>query len=114
MHELSLVQNLFNQLSTLLGENEAENVYTVKVEIGPFAGVVVDSFQFAFGVLCATEPWAKDARLELVTPQPQYRCACGCLQQRDKLEPGVCEQCGEASLAPFGGIDILLLQVEMG
>lgn len=113
MHELSLVQNLFDQLHTLLQENKSTRVHSVTVEIGPFAGVVIDAFEFAFGVLRDTEPWANGAKLLLSTPKPQYRCLCGELQQRESLEPGVCEKCGETSLFPEGGDDILLLQVEM-
>lgn len=113
MHELSLVQNLFTQLHGLLRENGAAQIHTVKVEIGPFAGVVTDAFEFAFGIFRDTEPWANGAKLQLSTPKPQYRCLCGHLQQREKPEPGVCEQCGEQSLTPAGGSDIILLQVEM-
>ncbi|PID74233.1 MAG: hydrogenase accessory protein HypA [Desulfobacterales bacterium] len=113
MHELSLVQNLFTQLDGLLRENGAGKICTVRVEIGAFAGVVIDSFEFAFGVLRDTEPWATGARLELSTPLPQYQCECGHIQQRQKLEPGSCDKCGATALTPFGGSDIMLLQVEM-
>ncbi len=113
MHELSLVQNLFNQLRDLLQQNNAHKIYSVKVEIGAFAGVVTDSFEFAFGVLKDAEPWAADAQLELITPQPQYQCICGHIQQREKLEPGNCDRCGATSLSPVDGNDIMLLQVEM-
>ncbi len=113
MHELSLVQNLFDQIHRLLEENNAEKLCRVKVEIGAFAGVVTDSFEFAFGVLRDTSPWATGASLELVTPKPQYQCLCGHIQQREKLEPGSCDLCGEGALTPVGGNDIVLLQVEM-
>ncbi len=113
MHELSLVQNLFDQLHSLLQENNAKKLCTVTVEIGAFAGVVTDSFEFAFGVLRDTTPWATDARLKLVTPKPQYQCLCGHIQQREKLEPGNCDLCGENTLSPMGGNDIMLLQVEL-
>ncbi len=114
MHELSLVQNLFDQLHNLLQENNAQRLCTVKVEIGAFAGVVTDSFTFAFGVLRDAEPWARGANLELVTPRPQYQCLfCGHTQQRKTLAPGNCDLCGENTLTPVGGNDIMLLQVEM-
>ena len=114
MHELSLVQNLFAQLEELLRQNNAEKILTVKVEIGPFAGVVIDSFEFAFGVMRDCEPWANGAKMILTTPKPRYQCLCGHIQERDKLEPGVCEICGDDFLTPVsGGNDIVLQQVEM-
>ncbi len=117
MHELSLVENLFTQLEQLLKENNAQKVLRVKVEIGAFSGVVLDSFQFAFTVLRENplySPWAESAKLEMSAPKPQYICECGHLQERGKLEPGICDICGSSFLTPaVGGKDIILQQVEM-
>ena len=51
MHELSLVQGLLSQLQTLAQQHSAISISRVRVEVGPFAGIVIDSFQFAFDIL---------------------------------------------------------------
>ncbi len=50
MHEISLVQNLLQQLDALVLENKKNRVTKVLMEIGLLSGVVVDSFQFGFDI----------------------------------------------------------------
>ena len=40
MHEISLVQNLIQQLKELAAANKSSRIITVTMEIGPLAGVV--------------------------------------------------------------------------
>jgi len=114
MHEISLVQGLFNQLHDLVHENGATKVTRVTMEIGPLSGVVVDSFQFGFDILSAEDALLKGARLELVVPPVIYRCtSCPHIITGSTIKPDECPECGELLLIPDGGDDLILRQVEM-
>ena len=51
MHELSLAHSLIDQILDLAAEHQASRVLRVRVTLGPFSGVVRDSFEFGFNVL---------------------------------------------------------------
>jgi len=113
MHEISLVQNLLEQLEQLAHQNNRKRVIKVTMEIGPLSGIVVDSFQFGFETLTRLKPLTEDAILVVITPAVNYRCTqCGNIISTDKL-PESCLLCNESLLLPEGSDDLILKQVEM-
>ena len=114
MHEMSLAQNLISQLQALAVEHNMAKVLHIKVEIGLFSGVVVDSFEFGFSILAAEYELTKDTVLEIVQPLASFIClACGALHKGQARKPSFCPTCQANSLSPKGGNDLILLQVEM-
>jgi hydrogenase nickel incorporation protein HypA/HybF len=127
MHELSLAQSLIEQLLDLAKEHQAERITRVAVTLGPFSGIVRDSFEFGFNVIKASEEMTREALLELETPDPEYTCLdCGKVAivpfflQSDRLEAALlgpaakqCSGCGSNRLSPQGGTELILNQVEM-
>jgi len=114
MHEMSLVQGLFEQLKSLAAENNASRIVKVTMEIGPLCGVVVDSFRFGFEILSSQEPMFRGAELVVEVPEVAYTCtACAHVQITAGERPDRCSACGEFFLTPEGGNDLLLKQVEM-
>ncbi|CAG35311.1 hydrogenase maturation nickel metallochaperone HypA/HybF [Desulfotalea psychrophila] len=114
MHEMSLVQNLFEQLRDLAKENRAEKIITVTMSIGPLAGVVVDSFQFGFDVLSAEEPLCSGAELKIEIPPVTFTCTdCGFAMESTEKSLDCCQKCGELFLISSGGDDLILKQVVM-
>jgi len=65
VHELSLVQGLFSQLSQLAERHGAERIVTVRVNIGRCSGIVIDSFVFGFDALKPEAPFTSHAVLEI-------------------------------------------------
>lgn len=113
MHEMSLVQGLISQLLALADEHSKKKVLTVRMEIGPLSGVVIDSFQFGFDILSKEQPVTQDAQLEIIAPPISYRC-CGCGRQiNEEQRPKRCPHCSETLFSPVGSDDLILLQVEM-
>ncbi len=113
MHEMSLVQGLLGQLQQLAAEHNKSKVLTVSMEIGPFSGVVIDSFEFGFGILAKEISLTKDARLIIESPPASYRC-CGCGKQiEEEQRPESCPHCSETLFSPEGSDDLILLRVEM-
>ncbi len=114
MHEISLVQGLFEQLKELAAANNATKIISVTMEIGPLCGVVVDSFQFGFDILSADDELVRGAKMIIQVPPVSYRCTnCSHVEVTAGRKPDECPACGELLLIPDGGNDLLLLQVEM-
>lgn len=114
MHEISLVQGLFQQLADLAEQNQATKVITVTMQIGPLSGVVIDSFRFGFEVLAAENEMMKDAVLEIETSFVSYRCTkCNSVQETSGERPDKCNTCDEIFLLAEGGDELILQRVEM-
>ncbi len=114
MHELSLVQGLLSQLESLARQHKTSSIRIVRVEIGQFSGIVVDSFQFAFEVLAKESFLMKNAELEIRVPPMQYKCfQCQNVLVVDNEPPAMCSKCQSTLLVPDGGDGVILLQVEM-
>ncbi|MFN2354060.1 MAG: hydrogenase maturation nickel metallochaperone HypA [Desulfopila sp.] len=114
MHEISLVQGLFLQLTELAEKNNMTRVITITLEIGPLSGVVEDSFRFGFDILSKEDDLVRDAELILNTTAVTYRCShCGATQQSSGARPENCEMCGEVLLLAEGGDELILQKVEM-
>jgi hydrogenase nickel insertion protein HypA len=114
MHEISLVQNLIQQLRELATANNASRVVTVTMEIGHLSGVVVDSFRFGFDILAANDDFIRGAELRVQTPEVSFKCTgCGQSLTTSGPRPDHCGQCGDTLLIPEGGDDLILRQVEM-
>ncbi len=114
MHEISLVQGLFQQLKDLAKENNATKITSVTMEIGPLSGVVVDSFRFGFDIISAEDDLARGAKLIVKIPKVTYTCTeCGHIEESADQKPDECKKCKELFLIPSGGDDLLLRQIEM-
>ena len=114
MHEMSLVQGLFQQLVELAEENGASRVLEVTMEIGPLSGVVEDSFRFAFDILCSETPLCKGASLAVEVPPVIYTCSeCGHQVQSNAERPEACPACSDPFLIPSGGDGLILKRVQM-
>jgi len=115
LHELSLAQALIDQVKALLKDYDAQKVIKVSVEIGPFSGIVVDSFEFSYYALIKEEPQFYGSKLEIITPPAFYQCPfCGRKFKEDELDRDKrCPFCKDSFLTPLGESDILLKTVEM-
>ena len=117
MHEVSLVQNMFEQVLNLTREHGASRVTEVSVLIGPFSGVVAESFAFAFDTLKQNEPALAGATLRLERPHPRYLCLdCGeesSPPPRNDAPDKRCPVCASRQLSPLGGNELILQQIRM-
>lgn len=127
MHELSLAQSLLDQLLDLTREHQTERITRVSVTIGPFSGIVRDSFEFGFNTLKLSLAAVRDAELTVETPDPVYLCLdCGKVSAIPFALPGdrpesllsshfpkKCPWCCLSRLSPKGGTELILNQVEM-
>jgi len=114
MHEISLVQGLFQQLAELAEQNKMTRVLKVTMEIGPLSGVVEDSFRFGFEILAKENELVRDAELIINTTSVSYRCtACNKTEQTTGPKPDNCSHCSELFLIAEGGDELILQKVVM-
>lgn len=125
MHELSLAKSLIDQLVNLAQEHDSQRITKVTVLLGPFSGVVADSFDFGFNILKKDLPVTENAELILQTPPPEYKCLqCNTILQEENLnakenlkyqptERKTCRKCSSTNLSPQGGTELILQQLEM-
>ncbi|MEC3981702.1 hydrogenase maturation nickel metallochaperone HypA [Amycolatopsis sp. H20-H5] len=108
MHELSITQSV---VDAIVERMDGATVKSVRLEIGKLSGIVADSVQFCFEVLCAGTS-LEGARLEIV--EPPGRAAC-----RDcRAEFGVDDlillcPCGSANVEVLAGRQLRIKSVEV-
>lgn len=124
MHELSLASGLIEQLLSLAKEHQTQKIIQATVIIGPFSGIVVDSFTFGFEALQREHDLTRQTRLIVETPDPEYCCrSCGKSFSTVEGEQGLtarawpttrcCPHCGGDHCFAQGGDELILKQLEM-
>lgn len=110
MHEVSLVQALFDQADRAIAPHPPATVCLLKVRIGELAGVDPELFRIAFDG-CREERGYAAAALEVVWESAAWRCrACDApIPAQGPLRCAACDS--EARLAAGG--DLLLDRVEL-
>jgi hydrogenase nickel incorporation protein HypA/HybF len=110
MHEVSLVEALFDQTDRAIGTHPRAAVRLVTVRIGELAGVECELFQTAFEA-CKAERGYPSAALGIVSERAAWRCAeCGAV-----VPPGGplrCPLCDGSARLHAGG-DLILQRVEL-
>lgn len=65
MHEISIMQALFEQIENLADQYGSPRIRRIVVEVGEFSNLVPELFQEAFEAFRQVEPLLKQARLEI-------------------------------------------------
>jgi Zn finger protein HypA/HybF involved in hydrogenase expression len=110
VHEVSLVEALFDQTDRAIAPHPAPAVRRVTVCIGELAGVDADLFRTAFEG-CKRDRGYGSATLEIVSEAASWRCsACGgALAMGGPLQ---CEACDGVGRLAAGG-DLVLQRLEL-
>ena len=94
MHELGIMTGVVESVTSAAHANGATRVLKVSLSVGEMTEAIEDALQFAFEVLCETEPLLKDAKLEITMVEPKSRCIdCGKEFHHDRFHV-TCPECG--------------------
>jgi hydrogenase nickel incorporation protein HypA/HybF len=112
MHELSLCQDLIDQVTQLARQHGARSVAKVKVQIGLLAGVEPLLLENAFTIARAGTV-ADHAEMLTEAVPPRVRCmACG--KESDTSPTNLrCPACGSGDTQLVRGEELILAQVEL-
>lgn len=112
MHELAVAQALVEQVENVISQHRATGATSVRVRIGPLAGVVPDLLATAFP-LAAAGSRLQHAVLDLVDAPIRVRCqTCGA-ETEAAMNRLICGACGDWHTQVISGDDLLLESVEL-
>lgn len=113
MHEVGIAQNLLALAAESVPEINGAQVRTLKVRLGPLAGVSPEELRFGFEVVAQDTPFA-GARLEVEeTPAVIF---CPHCQQEFVLADNellVCPHCAAANVRVIQGKELMLVAIEV-
>ncbi len=112
MHELSVCQNLMQQVGRIAAEHRAHHVSVVRLQIGPLSGVEPHLLQQAFPIACAGSI-AESADLIIESAPVRVHCTqCG---SDSDAQPNrlLCAGCGSWKTQLLSGDEMLLVSIEM-
>ena len=112
MHELSLCQDMMDQVMAIAQANRAEKVLRIIVRIGPLSGVEPQLLESAFTISRAGT-LAEEA--EFVTEAQAIRVYCNvCGTESDATVNNLlCRQCGDNDTKLVSGDELILARVEL-
>ncbi len=112
MHELSVCQSLISQVETLARERHAKAVRSIRVAMGPLAGVDPGLLERAYPLACAGTI-AEAAELVIVHLPLRVHCdRCG-LESDAVPDRLICGGCGDWHTRLVSGDEMLLTGVEL-
>ena len=112
MHELSLCQNLMDQVTELAHKHRARSVVSVRVQIGQLAGVEPMLLESAF-TIARVGTVAEEAAMMTEVVTPCVVCnACG---SESEVTPSslLCLTCGGNDTRLIRGDELILARVEL-
>ena len=112
MHELSLCQNIIDQLQDLAQQHGAVAVARVEVQVGVLSGVEAQLLEQAFP-FAAADTIAADARLVTEVVQPRVACAACGQESAASASDLRCPACGSEQTRLVRGRELILARVEL-
>lgn len=111
MHELSIIQNIYNTIKDIAAENNLKVIKKVYLKIGALRQVVPEFLTFAFEHVTA-DSLAQGAELIIEVIPVQILCHT-CQQQHTVTDNFyVCPNCNSADIEIITGKEIVLASIE--
>ncbi len=112
MHELSICENIVSVIEEQAVEQSFGKVKTVRLEIGPLAGIELEALLFSFDV-AAKGGVAENATLEVIE-MPVIGLCISCSQSvevKERYDP--CPICGSFQVQITGGEELRIKELEV-
>ena len=112
MHEMSICESVVQTLEEQAAAQNYSRVRVVRLEIGPFSGVELESLRFCFDAV-TRGTLAENAALEIISTQPEAWClSCGkTVSIAGRFDP--CPECGGFQLQMNGGDELRIKELEV-
>ena len=112
MHEMSLCESILEILEGAAAREGFSQVRQVRLEIGRFAGVESEALRFGFDVVTRGTVAEGAELIILDRPGRGFCFDCGdTVDLADRLDP--CPRCGGARIAPAGGDEMRIKDLEV-
>jgi hydrogenase nickel incorporation protein HypA/HybF len=112
MHELSLANNIIDQVCEAALQNGAEKVVSVRVMIGPLAGIEPDSLDFCFTAAC--NGTIAEGALLVMEKSPLLIKCLRCLNENETgVHDLVCSLCQCREVLVLTGKEFKIIDLEV-
>lgn len=112
MHELSLCEDLLDQVKAIAEAHHAEKVVSITVRIGPLSGVEPLLLESAFSIGCVGTV-AEQAELVLENQPIKVVCNECAIESEATANNLVCRSCGGYDTRLLSGDELILARVEL-
>jgi len=112
MHELSICQSLLSQLEALAAQHHSTQIYQVRLQIGPLAGIDTKLLQHAFP-LAVAGTIAQYAQLHIEQSPIMVKCRDCKTESNAQINKLICGNCGSWQVQLISGDELLLESVEL-
>jgi len=112
MHELSLCQNLLDQITDIAKAHHAERVVQIIVRIGPLSGVEPKLLESAFDI-ASVGTIAEQAELLMEIQPIKVLCNVCATESDGSVNDLTCRQCGDYNTRLVSGDELILARVEL-
>jgi hydrogenase nickel insertion protein HypA len=111
MHELSLIQSMFEELETISRENRLCKITDIHLNVGEISGVDIDFLKSTYELFVPETKWA-DIKLHLKFIPWVIQCnKCNLTQPVQNLN-NRCQACGDTSTKTVQGQEFTIQRVE--
>ena len=114
MHELSLIQGVFDSVIPVARANNATKITQIVLDIGEMTMVVPEAMDFAFKALSEDEPLLEGAELVMHFVMPRSQCMdCEKIFEHDRFHLH-CPNCGSSATLLISGreLDVASIEIE--
>ncbi len=112
MHELSIIQSLFDTLEAQAREHAAARITRVCLSVGPLSGAVPELLKEAFDMY-KKGTIADGAEIEIVAPPVRFKCrSCGTETEPREIALK-CPACGSIEVTLCSGTELFLDKIEL-
>ncbi len=113
MHELSLMQGIFDSVIPVAKQNNATKITGIKLTIGEMTMVVEEAMEFAFEALSDDDPLLQGAELTMEFVKPRSVCLdCGNEFEHDRFHLH-CPQCDSGATMLTAGRELEVASIEI-
>ncbi|HJI99764.1 MAG TPA: hydrogenase maturation nickel metallochaperone HypA [Coriobacteriaceae bacterium] len=113
MHELSLVQGIFDSVVPVARQNGATKITNIKLTIGEMTMVVPEAMEFAFEALSEDDPLLDGCVLVMDFVSPRSKCLdCGNEFEHDRFH-NHCPACDSAATMLIAGRELEVASMEI-
>ncbi|MGY6275568.1 hydrogenase maturation nickel metallochaperone HypA/HybF [Methylomonas sp. MgM2] len=112
MHELSLCQNLLDQVTDIAQRHCADKVVQIIVRIGPLSGVEAKLLESAFEI-ASVGSVAEQAELLMESQAVKVFCNVCATESDASVNDLTCRQCGAYNTRLISGDELILARVEL-
>ena len=112
MHEVSIIQSLFETAIEQLQQAGGTNIHTLRVQVGLLSGVIPEALEFAFDGLKSGTP-AESATLWIERIPATFSCSeCGLVILVESFH-FICPSCQSQMAVHKGGKELQLVEMDI-